>query len=301
MGTTWKNRQCLVLIALAMLLQCVALILIPLLQDSKHTPKPQLKKPSVFITAILRNNEPILDHWTQQVLLLANWLGHDQTFVSIYESESSDQSPMKLADFKDELRRLGIRHSIIIHGEGGQGSEGRRIPKLATLRNLALAPLSKLAEDGWTADRVLFLNDIWFSWKDAVQLLQSNQGDYDAVCSMDFFGEYYDMFATREIDRQWLGSGNYPYFRDTSSRELLQKGSLVPVYSCWGGMAAFQAQPFLKNHLAFRALWPEVANPPLDASECCLIYSNLWAINAHARVFLNPQIKVNAEPYLQPE
>ncbi|KAI8069906.1 cryptococcal mannosyltransferase 1-domain-containing protein [Gongronella butleri] len=302
----FKKKKYLILILLAIFVQSLTLFSV-FRQSSTDTISigNVFEPPTVFISAILRNNEPILDHWSDQVLQLADWLGHNRTYVSVYESGSQDKSAEKLNGLSESLTSKGVPHTIIVNGEQGS-EEWRRIPRLAMLRNKALEPVrSALTDDGQPYQTVLFLNDIWFSWEDAVQLLQTNQGSFDAACSMDFFGEYYDMFATREIDGQWLGSGNYPYFQDKTSRRLLDQNDPVPVYSCWGGMAAFRSTPFLIDSLQFRALWPDNQEPPLDASECCLIHTDLAAIkqkyNGHARIFINPLVKVRIGEFAEHE
>lgn len=206
-----------------------------------------------------------------------------------------------LTDFEHQLSLVNISHTIVLDDTPKNYSE-RRIPLLAKRRNQALLPLYQQQQQrGVTFDRILFLNDIWFDWTDAVALLESrttNDDDYDAVCSMDFYGQYYDEFATREIDGGWLGSGNYPYFQDMKSRNLLRRQELVPVYSCWGGMIAYNTAPFMLMNpntnnplLSFRSLWPDDPQPPLEASECCLIHSDLISLN-YSRIYINPKIKV---------
>ncbi|KAI8341803.1 cryptococcal mannosyltransferase 1-domain-containing protein [Chlamydoabsidia padenii] len=262
---------------------------------SSSSLKPQTKRntPKLFIAANLYNNEGIVEHWATQLYKLAQWAGPDRAYISIYENGSTDKTKSMLLEFDQQLTHSNIPHNIILDDTPKNYSE-RRIPLLAKRRNQALAPLY---QQDTTFDRILFLNDIWFDWTDAVGLIESND-DYDAVCSMDFYGQYYDEFATREIDGGWLGSGNYPYFKDRTSRQLLVRQELVPVYSCWGGMVAYNAAPFMiKNTttleplLAFRSLWPDDPQPPLEASECCLIHSDLRDLN-YTRIFINPKIKV---------
>ncbi|KAI8099642.1 cryptococcal mannosyltransferase 1-domain-containing protein [Halteromyces radiatus] len=261
------------------------------------------KKPTLFIAANLYNNQDILDHWTTQVLKLAQWAGPNRSYISIFENGSTDNTKALLLKFKTRLTQENIPHTIILDDTPKDYTE-RRIPMLANRRNQALSPLYRRDLD---YDKILFLNDIWFDWMDAVRLIQSGYSnnnsmdideEYDAVCSMDFFGQYYDEFATREIDTNWLGSGEYPYFKDQTSRDLLKHRKLIPVYSCWGGMVSFKASPFLMVNsttgtplLSFRSLWPDNPRPILEASECCLVHSDLRALN-FTNIFINPNVKV---------
>ncbi|KAL1928523.1 hypothetical protein VTP01DRAFT_2879 [Rhizomucor pusillus] len=247
------------------------------------------RPPSIFVAANLRNNARILRNWIKQVELLVKWAGPSRVFVSIYENGSRDETKAILKEWEEQLSKKNIAHRIVT--EDASSIKGvRRIPRLANIRNKALEPF----EPG-KYDRLLFLNDISFRVEDAIELINTNQGDYDAACGMDFFGQFYDVFATREVDGGWVGSGDYPYFADEASRDLLVAGKPVPVYSCWNGMVVFRTEPFEKQQeekLAFRAILPDEPDPPMEASECCLIFTDLRRLKHDTRVYINPQVKV---------
>lgn len=190
---------------------------------------------------------------------------------------------------------MNIPHSIVTDDQPKFTTDSiRRIVTLANVRNQALAPLfdNTNGSSSSSYDRIVYLNDIVFRLEDVVNLLDTNGGDFDAACGLDFFGRFYDVFATREIDGRWVGSGDYPYFVDETSQKLLRQGQPVPVYSCWNGMAAFATEPFIKHHLQFRAILPKEPEPPVEASECCLIFTDLRQVHKDARVFINPKVKV---------
>lgn len=201
-----------------------------------------------------------------------------------------------MKQWEEQLSKENIAHRIVT--EDASSIKGvRRIPRLANIRNKALEPF----EPG-KYDRLLFLNDISFRVEDAIELINTNQGDYDAACGMDFFGQFYDVFATREVDGGWVGSGDYPYFADEASRDLLVAGKPVPVYSCWNGMVVFRTEPFEKQQeekLAFRAILPDEPDPPMEASECCLIFTDLRRLKHDTRVYINPQVKVSSSVHFR--
>lgn len=138
--------------------------------------------PSIYIASIFWNSAAILhSNWNGAVLDLAEKLGAERIFISIYESGSWDESKEVLRQLESALLARGIRHRIILDetthqdditrppaAEGwvktprGQ-TELRRIPYLSRLRNKTLEPLSELAANGTTFDKVLFLNDIAFT------------------------------------------------------------------------------------------------------------------------------------------
>ncbi|KAI7850164.1 cryptococcal mannosyltransferase 1-domain-containing protein [Circinella umbellata] len=269
---------------------------------NKEQQKKEEYRPSIFIAAGLHNSGFILDDWMAQVELLVAWAGPSRTFISIYENGSHDNTKKILGQWQTKLIEAGIQHRIILDDNAKPGDDNttdkiRRIVKLAKIRNLSLEPLqSQTTTDQF--DKILYLNDIVFNAKDAIRLLTTRDGDYDAVCGMDFFGEFYDMFATREVDGRWVGSGNYPYFSDETSRKLLRHSELVPVYSCWNGMVAFNAKPFAEDKVTFRAVAPNEPDPILEASECCLIFTDLQALD-YNRVFIDPGVRVKITfPYI---
>ena len=141
-----------------------------------------LPPPSIYIASIFWNSAAILDsNWTGAVLDLAENLGADRIFISIYESGSWDESKQVLRQLESALIARGIRHRIILDETTHQdditrppaaegwvktprgGIELRRIPYLSRLRNKTLEPLAGLAANGTTFNKVLFLNDVAFT------------------------------------------------------------------------------------------------------------------------------------------
>ena len=138
--------------------------------------------PSVYIASIFWNSAYILHtSWNSAILDLAEKLGPDNIYISIYESGSWDESKQMLRQLQEVLITRGIRHRIVLdettheddiaHPPAAEGwvktprgkTELRRTPYLARLRNKTLEPLAELAANGTTFDKVLFLNDIAFA------------------------------------------------------------------------------------------------------------------------------------------
>lgn len=136
----------------------------------------------VYIASIHWNNEQILrSHWNDAVIALANALGRENVFITIYESGSWDDSKGALRELDMALAAHNIRRNITLSEtthldeisvmEKGSGwidtprgrRELRRIPYLSRLRNWALRPLQELARQGEQFDKVLFLNDVVFN------------------------------------------------------------------------------------------------------------------------------------------
>jgi hypothetical protein len=135
----------------------------------------------IYIASLHWNNERILrSHWNDAVVALANALGPDNVFITVYESGSWDDSKGALKELDLALGAHNIRRNITLSptthldemsvSTRGQGwvdtprgrKELRRIPYLSRLRNLTLEPLRQLVLRGERFDKILFLNDVVF-------------------------------------------------------------------------------------------------------------------------------------------
>lgn len=115
---------------------------------------------------------------------LAKQVGPNNIYVSVYESGSFDDSKGALRLLDRELEELGVPRTIVLdettHAdelaksaaaaaatgwiETARGRrELRRIPYMSELRNRSLKPLTVMALNGVTFDKVLFLNDVVFT------------------------------------------------------------------------------------------------------------------------------------------
>ena len=150
--------------------------------ETARSEKNPERTPKVFIASTHWNNEASLrGFWNQAVLDLAEHLGPDNVYISIYESGSWDDSKNALRQLDHDLERLGVQRTIelkdtthadeIAKPSGEEGwidtprgtKELRRIPYLAKLRNLSLKPMMEMALNGVKYDKVLFLNDVAFT------------------------------------------------------------------------------------------------------------------------------------------
>jgi hypothetical protein len=143
-------------------------------------------------------------------------------------------------------------------------------------------------------DRILFLNDIYFRPEDALHILfntnvnpATNAAEYSVSCALDF-SKYiflYDTFVIRDTDGYEIASLVYPWFHTAGSAQsradVLAQRDAVRVRSCWSGLAAYDAAPFLAaaapaaqggpGPLRFR----HEPEPFWEASECCLLNADL--------------------------
>ncbi|CCC07109.1 hypothetical protein SMACR_01133 [Sordaria macrospora] len=272
-----------------------------------------LKPTRVYIASLHWNNAAILrSDWNRGVVDLTKALGADNVFVSVYESGSWDDSKGALRELDRELGGLGVQRQIILDKETHKDAIGappaehgwitspsgekrlRRIPYLAGMRNLSLQPLLDMAENGTTFDYVLFLGDVVFSVPDIVALLNTNDGQYAAACSLDFSKppHFYDTFALRDSGGHEYATQTWPYFRSANSRKAMLRGAPVPVSSCWNGIVAMHPSVFTGvKGLKFRGIDDTLAAYHLEGSECCLIHADNPASRTRG-VFLNPNVRV---------
>jgi len=179
-------------------------------------------------------------------------------------------------------------------------------------------------------DKLLFLNDVYFSPGDAAQLLFSTNGGFDsraqyrAACAVDFVNGvmFYDSFVVRDTDGYGMGLMFYPWFSTagsgTSRKDVLFRTDAVRVRTCWGGMAAFDAAVFrftdsrmaVDQALSVSSINMGSPNASLiikfrssdeaywEAAECCLIFADIEQLygpsdyDAGTGVFVNPYIRV---------
>ncbi|KAF2421468.1 polysaccharide export protein [Tothia fuscella] len=302
------------LLILFLLLNAVQVLYI---HNALSRPEPSIETiqppQRIYIASIHWNNEAILrEYWNDAVVALVDVLGPRNVFVSILESGSWDNSKDALRDLDYRLEKQGVLRNITVSdtthkdemekNHNAQGwiqtargqKELRRIPYLARLRNESLRHLVQLLEKGETFDKVLFLNDVVFTTQDVLKLLNTNNGEYAAACSLDYARppHYYDTFALRDHDGYEHVMQTWPYFRSGTSRNAMKRHSPVPVSSCWNGIVSMPAAVFgPPTNLHFRGVSDSLAKYHVEGSECCLIHADN-PLSASLGVYINPRVRV---------
>ncbi|KAJ7306962.1 cryptococcal mannosyltransferase 1-domain-containing protein [Mycena albidolilacea] len=196
------------------------------------------------------NNAYVLPYWIAEVSKLINYLGPDNVFVSIVESYSSDDSPALLRAFETKLQAMSVPNRILTQDTSvprppSMVTGPPRIDFLAATWNLVLEPLT--VHGGY--DRVLFSNDVFVEAESIVELLETNRGEYDMVCGLDFqqWG-LYDIWVIRDrLGR--IVSGQWPYFSEESGFAAVMASEPAPVFTCWNGIVSIRAEPFLPTEM----------------------------------------------------
>ena len=228
-----------------------------------------------FLAGTRYNREASLPYYTTELLRTALSLLSmgAEVYVSIYESASTDNTRELLVDLRELLLRHNIPFNIVMNGIRRKPEE-HRIGFLAHVRNLSIQPMLTSSQ---TYDAVLFLNDVIFCAKSAIQQLLMFAHGADMVCGADFYIEhgslkFYDIWVSRDIGGAKFQNA-LPYIRHDGSHQRFEAFQPFHVYSCWGGMTVVRADAFLDVGLRFRRNF----DTECASSECELLCRDLWA------------------------
>ncbi|EFQ28360.1 alpha-1,3-mannosyltransferase CMT1 [Colletotrichum graminicola] len=227
------------------------------------------RKPKYFIALNIRQKVELLPRLMGSIVEALRFLGPENCVLSVVEGNSRDGTYEVLHLLRPELERLGTEYHFS-RSDLDPGA-GDRIPKLAELRNMALAPL--VADPArYAADAVvLFLNDVAACLEDILEL--AHQRLYlgaDMTCAFDwtYVGQdptFYDVWISRTIagdsffeippDGNWNSAWNI-FWNEQTSRRRLASHKPLQVFSCWNGAVAITARPLLDRLVRFRAPGP---------------------------------------------
>ncbi|TIB96773.1 hypothetical protein E3Q18_02992 [Wallemia mellicola] len=252
-----------------------------------------------FFSANFYNNQDVLPEFFNQFLQLSDYLGHDKVYLSIYESNSKDNTKVLLQEFNKSLNDLGISHTVITDQSTVKptlvGNE--RIGYLAGVRNKTLEPLTKELDEKFKKfKKIVFFNDVFFDWFSVVRLLNTRNGDYDQVCAFDYFKiGVYNTWVTRDTCQRRV-KPVWPHFQDKHSINLLRQDKPIPVNSCWNGLTAFDSKWFVEGRqeditpVRFRILDECVASECLMSS-----YDIHLQSDKQPDIYMNPQVPTTYE------
>ncbi|KAJ7733929.1 cryptococcal mannosyltransferase 1-domain-containing protein [Mycena metata] len=126
------------------------------------------------------------------------------------------------------------------------------------VRNLVMEPL--VQHGGYTR---VFGNDVFMEAEWIVEPLDTKGGDFDMACSLDLaYWGLYDQWVIR--DR--LGgmvSTLWPYFLEDTGFRAVMADEPAPVFTCWNGIIAVRADPFLPPALRTGQLSTSPLSRPL--------------------------------------
>ena len=266
-----------------------------------------------YITACVLNMEKIIIDYISEMKKLIDYLGEKNIIVSIVENgDSKDNTREYLKEFKQYLDSKDIPNKFVLTHETEDPRNKTNITKiekaygrikyLATLRNRCFDLLYQIPNLNFNNLQVINFNDVVFSYEDVIKLLSTNKEDYDAVCAMDYYFNFYDKWVSIDLDGDRLLE-DFPYFINVEAQEQYINKKPIRVFSCWNGIISFNASVLKNKNLQFRVepLFEEnkekenyQLKTSIDAkyeSECTNFNIDMEALGFTKR-FINPEIRV---------
>ena len=278
---------------------------------SKTLPKMTSSNTTFYITAALVNMEKIIKDYIKEMIKLINYLGKENVIVSIVENnDSTDNTTQYLYEFQNYLNKQKIinrfifEHEIfdereqdilfISHDEGYL-----RIKFYSQLRNKCLDLLYDIPNLNFSNTKIIFFNDIIFEYENIINLLSTNNEDYDAVCGLDFYDIFYDSWVSIDLSGYSLRH-DFPYFVNKEGQGLVINHKPIRVFSCWNGVTVFNAEPLKDRKIQFRYELHEdrYVQNYLNSdqkfwyeSECTYFHIDLFSLG-YTKTFINPDVRV---------
>lgn len=238
------------------------------------------RKGVVGIAVNVHNSQDILPGQAIALLEAAYYLldkNRNKVYISVYENGSNDKTGRLLSEFAAAAQALGVHGIWVTTSRMANGPGQDRMVMLSEIRNHAIMPLLPyLSPSGGGAAQLVFLNDVITCASDILEVVhQQRLQRGDMVMGTDWNNidgkaRLYDMWVARGINGGlsyvWDGnSGLTPtspgenWVHDvwsTQNQAIWQRwldGRPFPLYCAWGGMVAFDAALFTKQHLRFRS------------------------------------------------
>ena len=275
------------------------------------------KNTTFFIAATVHNMEKIIDDYLIEMKKLINYLGKENIIISIMENgDSTDKTREKLYEFMEYLNETEIVNRIIIEHEIDDPRKNEsdpyslennflsnlRIKYYSELRNRCLDFIYEIPNLNFSNTKVIFFNDIIFEYENIINLLSTNNEDYDAVCGLDFYDCFYDSWVSIDLSGYSLRH-DFPFFVNKEGQDLVINHKPVRVMSCWNGVIVFTAEPLKDRKIKFRYELEE--NREIQyyinsdqqynyESECTYFHIDLHSLG-YTKKFINPEVRVAYE------
>ena len=277
---------------------------------SKTLPKMSSSNTTFYITAAIANVESIIQNYINEMIKLINYLGKENIIISIVENNDSlDNTTYYLEQFKNYLderkiiNRFYFTHDIMDEREEQliflDHDDGYlRIKFYSKLRNKCLELLYDIPNLNYSNTKIIFFNDIIFEYENIINLLSTNNEDYDAVCGLDFYDIFYDSWVSIDLSGYSLRH-DFPFFVNKEGQDLLINHKPIRVFSCWNGVTVLTAEPFKDRKIQFRYELHEdrIVQNYLNSdqkfwyeSECTYLHIDLFSLG-YTKTFINPDAR----------
>ena len=263
------------------------------------------------MTAMISDMENIIDNYIKQMKKLINYLGEQNVIISIIENgDSKDQTRRYLKEFQQYLNKKKVLNHFSLKHEIDDPRKKifpfekytpLRIQFYAKLRNRCFDFLYNLKNIDFNNTKIIYFNDIIFEYEDIINLLSTNNEEYDAVCAMDFSEVFYDRWVSIDLDGNSL-KPYFPFFINKHAQDLIVNHKPIRVFSCWNGVIAFNAAPLKDRRIQFRyknnntvTKYSINNDQKVDyESECTYFHIDLFNLG-YTKKLINPDVRVTYE------
>ena len=281
-------------------------------KKEKTLPVATFRNTTFYITSNIANIQNIIGNYINQLKNLIEYLGKNNVIISIVENgDSKDDTGIILKDFQNYLTEKKILNKFYLDRVIEDPRKIRkpfekysrlRIEYFANLRNKCLEFLYELPNIDFDNTIIIFLNDIVFSFEDIINLLSTNEEDFDVACGLDMIN---NTFHDRWVSIDFEGEGLikfFPFFMNKEAQDLLIDHKPIRVFSCWNGVIAFRASPIKNKKVQFRYksnyTMPKyrLNNLAKDyyESECTFFNIDFFSLGYNKK-FINPDVIVTYE------
>ena len=279
----------------------------------KTLPNLSSRNTKYYITSNIFNMEEIIEFYLLEMKKLIKYLGINNVIVSIVENgDSTDNTRAYLKEFQNYLNENQVINKFYLNNEIIDPRKiyspflkysRLRIEYYAQLRNKCLDFLYELKDIDFNNTMILFFNDVVFKYEDIINLLSTNNQEYDVVCGLDMSFMFYDRWVSIDLNGEGM-TKYFPYFINKEGQDLVINHKPVRVFSCWNGIIAFKAKPLKNKHVQFRyknyTILPKsvLKNPSKTYFESECTYFNIDLHNlGYTKKFINPEVRVGYNIY----
>ena len=254
------------------------------------------------------NMENIINDHIREMKKLINYLGEDHVIISIVENgDSKDNTRKYLEEFRYYLNDRKIVNKFLLDHEINDERKKNfpyliytrlRIEYYSQLRNKCFEFLYELKDIDYNNTMIIFFNDVLFRFEDIINLLSTNNEDYDVACGLDMSTFFYDRWVSIDLDGESM-TKYFPYFNNKEGQDLVVNHQPIRVFSCWNGVIAFKASPLKDKKVKFRnkndSSVPKIMlkNPVkvYYQSECTYFNIDLFSLG-YTKKLINPDVRV---------
>ena len=310
-----KSRRCTFLFLFMLFLSTNIIIFVNrikiwvyFMKKEKTLPISSSKNTTFYITAMIVNMEGIIVNFIEEMKKLIYYLGKENVILSIVENgDSNDKTRKYLTEFKAYLDRNKIVNKFVLRKEVEDPRKKihpfyrygpLRIIFFSILRNKCLDFIYEIPNLDFDNTKVIFFNDIYYKYEDIINLISTNNEDYDAVCALDFISYFHDRWVSIDLDGNSLLK-DFPFIINKEAQDLVLNHKPFRVFSCWNGVIVFTASPLKNKTLQFRYTRNKEKrkyklNNVLKVnyeSECTYLHIDLFNLG-YTKKFINPEVRV---------